>query len=462
MAGFMNVDPNELRNTLQEYMDSLESFEDKMQFALELHSMRKSDKTGEINVLPGIEEAIADVEKSIFYRQMPNGGVDEDYTRQAIHEFNKNMIAMQIESSKLLQKNDHAISLDNQYKMQDVYEIFEEFREDMISKDQIKEMRLDDYHAQIDELSDKDLDDYRKYHFARKDAMKASLVEDTAKIDMDARDIDGDKAYKFITEELLAGKAEIKSNKAEPVHEYSEPIVTEESTMSEEEKKANRILDALQSYNSRLWDVSSTATDMLEEYNKMKAAKSDNSAEFIKLGEALEAVSKLKSKNTPEEIDEALGNLKEAAEKYNERIDSSMFRGVLGAGRERRSFSGRLAAFAEEGEVSLNAVYPKDLARYATIDAQTQGAYNRLLKSGNEKKEPVKNEPEKKEQIRDTEKSRKTDLKEMKAKEDAEKGDASKGRKRMDPKVKKEIAEKHQEITGKQGENKKSGPVSAK
>ncbi len=477
MADLMNVDPKELRKQLQEYMDSLETFEDKMKFALQLHSMRKTDATGEIDVLPGIEDAIKDVEQSLFYRHTINGGVDEDYMKQSIHDFNKNMIAMQVSSSNMIGKDHNSLHLDDYYKMTDLFEIYEEFREGMISKDHIKEIRSDDYRDQLDQLSGDDYDDYRKYYIRRDEAIADQTFKDVSRLDMTSREVDAEKAYKFITEELLQGKVEYKKKAEAPVYENINAIdddpepVAEEETMSEEYKRVDKKLDGLQSYGNRLIDIQIGAEEMLREYNELKNAKSNNSDEFKKLGEALEEVSKLNAGKAPLEIEESLAKLKKAANDYNARIDGSIFRGVLGGGRNRRDLSGRLASFAEESTVSLNAVYPEGATKDIALKAQTEETFNEWVRLGTEspaKKEkapekeaetpgknaaePAKAEPEKKEGARDEKKSRKIDLSEMKQKEDE-----SKGRKSMDPQMKKELYEKQKEIMDKRREaNKKA------
>ena len=417
MADFTNINPDDLKKALQGHMDSLETFEDKMNFALQLHSWRKTDDTGELNARPGLGDAIKEVEQSLFYHELPDGGLDEEYMQQSVHDFNKNMIGMQVKSSRMLKNEKNSISFDDYYKMQDLFEIYEDFRDSMHKRDVIVRVREDDYIKQINALSDEDIDDYRHYYLNRDEGMKQVNITDTAGIDNDSRLVDADKVYEFIKTDLIA------DIKASP-----EPVAAEDP-IAAEEKKLNGYLDDLQGYSRRLNDLTASAKSMLSEYNRMKAAKSDNSDEFKALGEALKAVAELNCDSSAQEINDIFMDLKDAAEDYNKRIDSSMFRGVLSAGRARRELSGRLLTFADEGAGGLNAIYPKDLLNTIPVKEQTERTFNHLIELGPEtevkenktfnaeadvkaaeKTEAEKKESEKKGPERDPEKSRKIDL----------------------------------------------------
>ena len=500
MDNLFDVRPEDLKKALQEHMDSLDGFESRLRFAVQLHRMRSMDTTGEMEMLPGIADAVKEVEQSVF------NGESADIA----HEFNKFMIAERVERAAEL-NSDPGLVIYNEYLiLDDAKELFDEVVADT-NGTALKDAADADLDKQLSGLDESRRDVYNQYSDIKKKAIESEVVTTTIEsLEEVTRRLEAEDTYELVTKTILEGK-KLEKTEVEDINAFDEAeadryleqqrqereaakqsaaseytntfeedhieelreaeerrgrkFTREESIvaswMMERKQYSDRIFDEAMKQTSKVEEIlkEATYTDLQKDaaelihnadiyamkISKMMNMKKNNSQEFKDLQGALEKLGSTdpKSINSKEDLLSLMDTLKGAAEKYNERIDSSRFRGVLTNGKNRRAFSGGMLDFAEKGMEKI------EKKKYAEKTAEVKTE----VREETSEKAAVAAETPAGKSVRDEERSKKTSIADMEKKEMESKAD---GRRHMDPRMKAEISKKQKEIMDKRRENDRS------
>ncbi|MBR1470261.1 MAG: hypothetical protein IJ600_01305 [Lachnospiraceae bacterium] len=176
---------------------------------------------------------------------------------------------------------------------------------------------------------------------------------------------------------------------AEYEKEYAE-VEKENPQFQKPIDECDKIVDDLFEFNKNtIQNIVSTAREKLVRLKELAEYKSDNSTEFKHMIETLQDVTTVNTELSAGEIMDKLIEVRKAAEKYVERIDSSWFRGVLPNGKARRAMADEIGFFAVNATEQIDTGLPKGIDLNKGLSDQLVGLYARLSELQREKKTKI-------------------------------------------------------------------------
>ena len=152
-------------------------------------------------------------------------------------------------------------------------------------------------------------------------------------------------------------------------------------------KEFMKNLDSLQNFGTELSKITKDAQEKLDRLNELKAYKSDNSPQFLRMCTALEEVSALNFNDSPGKIERKLELLGDASKAYAAKIRGATFAGIRRNGRLRLEMADELSEFAAGKGQTLMNIRKGAVDRKGSLSSQLETASRNYLDIDNKLKE---------------------------------------------------------------------------
>ncbi|MBP3295781.1 MAG: hypothetical protein J6M27_04300 [Lachnospiraceae bacterium] len=159
-------------------------------------------------------------------------------------------------------------------------------------------------------------------------------------------------------------------------------------------KNLQESVDSTENYIQSLQEIKSAAAKKLKEMDAdKKLGGRSGSDEYRAIYTALESIATLGNKNTPFEVENAIANVRYAAQNYQEKIDRQRFAGILSKGVSRYNTALDLAEMAGEWNNTMQAISHGRLDGNENLDdqmfrtIQIRDEYRKKLEAAEKQKE---------------------------------------------------------------------------
>ena len=152
-------------------------------------------------------------------------------------------------------------------------------------------------------------------------------------------------------------------------------------------KEFMKNLDSLQNFGTELSKITKDAQEKLDRLNELKAYKSDNSPQFLRMCTALEEVSALTFNDSSGKIERKLELLGDASKAYAAKIRGTTFAGIRRNGRLRLEMADELSEFAAGKGQTLMNIRKGAVDRKGSLSSQLETASRNYLDIDNKLKE---------------------------------------------------------------------------
>ncbi len=143
-------------------------------------------------------------------------------------------------------------------------------------------------------------------------------------------------------------------------------------------KRIQKSLDHTWEYYNSMQDMRVAAAQKLEQMKGKDYGGRSGSDEYKAMFDALEKVTQLSSENTPNQIEQAMIELKDAANAYKDKINGQLLANIRSKGKARYQMANDLIEMAQDASDNLGGISTTDLTQHEKISVQMTRAENNL------------------------------------------------------------------------------------
>ncbi|MBO6297316.1 MAG: Fic family protein [Lachnospiraceae bacterium] len=143
-------------------------------------------------------------------------------------------------------------------------------------------------------------------------------------------------------------------------------------------KRIQKSLDHVWEYYNDLQDVRMQASQKLEQMKGNNYGGRNGSDEYKAMYDALEKVTKLSVDSTPNQIEQAMTDLKDTATAYTKKIDKQLLANIRSKGKARYQMANDLIEMAQDASENLQGISLEDLTQDEKLTVQMSRAENNV------------------------------------------------------------------------------------